>query len=265
MKSIVPRRAFLAAVLSVSVTSISTSVVARDDAPVVAAASSMQFAVAEIAKAFAAETGHELRLSFGSSGNFARQIRSGAPFELFIAADEDIILDLFKDGFTTDEGVVYAVGRLVIVAAHGSPLTPDGNLDTLAAMLGSGQITRFAIANPDHAPYGMRAREALQARGIWDALQPFLVRGENVTQAAQFALSGNAQGGITAYSLVLSADLASLGTHDLIPQLLHAPLRQRMVLLPGAGAVAHAFHDYMKEPAAREIMKRYGFDLHEDA
>lgn len=232
---------------------------AQNGVPVVAAASSMQFAMAEIAEAFAAETGQSIRFSFGSSGNFARQIREGAPFEVFIAADEDIIPGLHRDGLVADPGTVYAIGRLVIVAPHGSDLVPDGSFDTLAALLNAGKITRFAIANPEHAPYGMRAREALQARGLWEALQPFLVQGENVTQAAQFALSGNAEGGITAYSLVLSADIARLGTYALIPEAAHAPLRQRMVRLPGATPAANAFYDYMQSPAARKILERYGF------
>lgn len=234
---------------------------AQDDEPVIAVASSMQFAVAEIAEAFSAETGEDVRFSFGSSGNFARQIREGAPFELFIAADEDIILGLHRDGVVANPGIVYAVGRLVIVAPHGSALVADGSLDSLAGMLETGQITRFAIANPDHAPYGMRAREALEARGIWEAVQPFLVLGENVTQAAQFALSGNAEGGMTAYSLALSADIAPLGTYALIPETAHAALRQRMVLLPGATPAATAFYDFMSSGEAREIMQRYGFSL----
>ena len=231
--------------------------------PVIAAASSMQFALADIAAVFTRETGQNLRFSFGSSGNFARQIRSGAPFELFIAADEDIILDLHRDGFVEDEGDVYAVGRLVLVAPHGSPLAPDRGLDGVAAMLEAGQISRFAIANPDHAPYGIRARQALEARDIWKALQPFLVLGENVTQAAQFALSGNAEGGLTAYSLMLSADIAPRGTYALIPETAHGPLRPRMVLLPDASNTAIAFRDFMYGGAARAILKTYGFTLPE--
>ncbi len=238
-------------------------VAAQDDAPVVAAASDLQFAVAEIAKAFKAETGMEVRLSFGSTGNFARQIREGAPFQLYMAADERFIAELHADGFTRDEGDLYAVGRVVIMTPNGSSLAPDETLDNLAAMLAAGQITRFAIANPDHAPYGMRAREALITRGLWDDLQPLLVLGENVSQAAQFALSGNAEGGIIAYSLALAPEVGPRGTYALIPEDWHEPLRQRMALLNGAGPMTEAFYAYMKEPVAREIMERYGFMLPE--
>jgi len=234
---------------------------AQADSPVVAAASDLQFAVEEVARAFTAETGMAVRLSMGSTGNFARQIREGAPFQIFMAADEQFILDLHRDGFAPDEGDLYAVGRIVMMVPHGASLEADGTLDSLAAALEAGAISRFAIANPDHAPYGMRAREALQYRGLWDDLQPFLVLGENVSQAAQFALSGNAEGGIIAYSLALAPQVAPRGTYELIPQDWHEPLRQRMVLLNEAGAVAQAFYDYMNTPAAREIMERYGFTL----
>ncbi|MFU8863065.1 MAG: molybdate ABC transporter substrate-binding protein [Rhodobacterales bacterium] len=237
---------------------------ARNDAPVIAAASDLQFAVTEIAQAFTAETGMSVRLSFGSTGNFSRQIREGAPFQIFMAADEEFILDLARDGFTVDEGDLYGIGRIVLMVPHGSSLTPDESLDALAEMLAAGEISRFAIANPDHAPYGMRAREALIERGLWEYLQPFIVLGENVSQAAQFALSGNAEGGIIAYSLALAPEVAPRGRYALIPEEWHARLRQRMVLLNGAGPVAEAFYNYMQEPDAREIMRRYGFVLPDD-
>ncbi|MFN7104829.1 MAG: molybdate ABC transporter substrate-binding protein, partial [Pseudorhizobium sp.] len=234
---------------------------AQGAAPVVAAASDLQFALTEIAGAFTAETGMAVRLSFGSTGNFARQIREGAPFQIFMAADESFIADLHTGGFTRDAGDLYALGRVVIMAPHGSVLTPDPDLNGLAALLAAGRITRFAIANPDHAPYGMRAREALTTKGLWEPLQPFLVLGENVSQAAQFALSGNAEGGIIAQSLALAPEVAALGHHALIPADWHQPLRQRMALLKGAGAEAQAFYDYMATPPARAIMDRYGFSL----
>jgi molybdate transport system substrate-binding protein len=257
------RRALLAAALTVLSLLPHSLVASQSDSPVVAAASDLQFAVTEIAEAFTAETGMEVRLSFGSTGNFARQIREGAPFEIFMAADEIFITDLHAEGLAPDEGDLYGVGRIVIMVPNGSRLTPDPEMNNLVRMLENGQINRFAIANPDHAPYGMRAREALIERGIWDALQPVLVMGENVSQAAQFALSGNAAGGIIAYSLALAPQVGPRGTYALIPEDWHEPLRQRMVLLNDAGPVARAFYAYMKEPAAREIMDRFGFVLPE--
>ena len=261
MRMVFTRRPVLAALAALVLAS--GPAAAQDDSPVVAAASDLQFAVTEIAEAFTADTGMKVRLSFGSTGNFARQIREGAPFQIFMAADERFITDLHADGFTPDEGDLYAVGRIVIMVPNGSTLTADENLDDLAEMLAAGRITRFAIANPEHAPYGMRAREALVTRGLWDDLQPVIVLGENVSQAAQFALSGNAEGGIIAYSLALAPEVAPRGAYALIPEDWHTPLRQRMALLNGAGPVAAAFYAYMMEPAAREIMERYGFVLPE--
>lgn len=231
------------------------------DIPVIAAAADLKFALTEIAAAFEADTGRKVKLSFGSTGSFAAQIREGAPFQIFMAADEKFIRDLYRDGYLRDEGHLYAEGRIVLMAPHGSPLRPDENLDNLAAMLDAGAISRFAIANPEHAPYGLRAQEALAHRGLWEKLRPHLVLGENASQAAQFALSGNAAGGVIAYSLALAPEVRAQGAFALIPHDWHEPLLQRMALLARAGPTAEGFYAYMRTPKAREIMKSYGFVL----
>jgi molybdate transport system substrate-binding protein len=233
----------------------------RIDEPIIAGAADLQFALEEIAAAFKADTGQSIKLSFGSSGNFARQVRQGAPFQMFLSADEDYVLQLARDGFTRDQGALYAVGRIVIIAPHGSPLKADGSLEDLRAALADGRVTRFAIANPEHAPYGKRAEEALRHKGLWEAIRPKLVFGENVSQAAQFATSANAQGGIIAYSLALAPRVKALGAFALIPEQWHAPLRQRMVLLKNAGPVAERFYAYVQQPPARTIFRKYGFVL----
>jgi len=229
--------------------------------PVVAAASDLQFALAEIRALFAAQTGRDVRLAFGSSGNIARQIRSGAPIELFLSADESHVLALARDGLTEGEGLLYALGRIVIIVPHGSPLEADGSLEDLKAALARGRVEKFAIANPEHAPYGQRAKEVLIRKDLWSALEGKLVLGENVSQAAQFATSGAAQGGIIAHSLALSPDVGRRGTFALIPADWHTPLRQRMVLVKGAGSVAREFFELVRGPGGRAILKRYGFTL----
>jgi len=234
-----------------------------EEPPVIAAASDLQFALTEIAADFTASTGMDVALSFGSTGNFARQIREGAPYQMFLAADETFVLDLARDGFTDGTGALYGLGRIAIILPAGSPLSTDGTLETLREALAKGRITRFAIANPEHAPYGKRAEEALRKAGLWDHIQPHLVFGENVSQAAQFALSGNADGGIIAYSLALAPEIAAQGEFALIPQDWHDPLLQRMVLLKSAGLVAKEFYAYMQSPDAREVMVKYGFSLPE--
>lgn len=229
--------------------------------PVVAAAADLKFALDEIAAAFKKDTGHSVKLTFGSSGTFATQIRNGAPFQMYLSADEEYVSRLHVDGFTRDAGTLYAIGRIVLMAPSTSKLPVDSELRGLAAQLKAGQIKRFAIANPEHAPYGRRAEEALRKAGQWEQIRPKLVLGENVAQAAQFATSGSADGGIVALSLARSPQIAKMARFAVIPADWHAPLRQRMVLLKNAGATAHSFYRYLQTPATRSIMSRYGFEL----
>lgn len=231
------------------------------DVPVIAVASDLSFAITEVAQRFTADTGSKARITLGATGNFARQIRAGAPFQMFMAADEAFVQDLAADGLTRDGGALYAEGRVSIIVPNGSVLNADGSLEDLRRALTEGRLSRFAIANPDHAPYGQRAKEALQHAGLWDAIQPHLVLGENVAQAAQFAVSGNADGGLIAHSLALAPELATRGTSALIPSEWHNPLLQRMVLLPLAGPVAEAFYAYIQSDAAKAILSGYGFSL----
>ncbi len=229
--------------------------------PTLAAASDLKFAIEEVAARFERDTGQKLRLVFGSSGNFTSQILQDAPFHLFMSADENFVYKLADAGKTLDRGRAYAVGRIGIIVPKGSPLKPDGEFKDLAAALKDGRLQKFAIANPEHAPYGARAREALQHAGLWDAIQPRLVLGENISQTAQYATSGSAQGGIIAQSLALAPAVGKLGDFALVPESWHQPLKQRMVLIKDAPQAARAFYDYLSTPAAQEIMVRYGFAM----
>jgi molybdate transport system substrate-binding protein len=225
----------------------------------IAAASDLQFALESVARQFTADTGERVALVFGSSGNLARQITEGAPFDLFLSADESFVEKLAGAGLTRDAGVLYAQGRLVLFAPTGSPLIVDEGLAGLTRMVANGAVKRFAIANPEHAPYGRAAEAALKATDLWRSLQPALVLGENVSQAAQFAVTGDAAGGILAYSLVLAPALRGRGTYVLLPESLHEPLRQRMVLLKRATATAERFYHYLRQPSARETLRQFGF------
>jgi molybdate transport system substrate-binding protein len=227
--------------------------------PTIAAASNLNFALAEIAKQFERDRAERVELVFGASGGLTRQIRDGAPFEMFLAADEEFPEQLSAAGLTRDAGVVYAVGRLVVFAPNGSPLTVDERLDGLARLVKSGQARRFAIANPEVAPYGRAAEAVLRKRGLWEPLRANLVFGDNISQAAQFATTGNAVGGIIAYSLVISPEFGNRGTYALLPEADHPPLRQRMVLLKRAGVIAEHFYQYLQGPAARGLLRKHGF------
>jgi molybdate transport system substrate-binding protein len=227
----------------------------------IAAASDLKFALEDIAAQFEKTTGHRLRLVFGSSGNFFTQIQQGAPFHLYLSADESYVFKLADAGLTADRGRLYAYGRIGLFVPKGSPVKADGELKDLARAVQAGEVAKFAIANPEHAPYGARAREALQHAGLWNLLQPKLVLGENISQAAQFAASGATQGGIIAQSLAMAPQIAKLGDFALIPAAWHQPLAQRMVLLKNAPPAARAFYDHLATPAAQATLARYGFGL----
>ncbi len=225
-------------------------------APVrVAAASDLKFALADVVKVFQQSTGQTVSVQLGSSGNFARQIRQGLPVDLFMSADEALVTDLVSAGLTRDAGALYAIGRIALIVPAGSSLPLDADLRALQ----DASVRKVAIANPDHAPYGRAAREVLQKLGLWERLQPKLVLGENIAQATQFVTTGAAQAGLSALSLAMAPELASQLRHRVLPDSLHAPLRQRMVLLRQASPQAEAFYDYLQSLPAKAVLESFGF------
>lgn len=255
------RRRIFSWLATATLSTIALSSLHAQTVPTLAAASDLKFAIEEVAARFKRDTGQDMKLVFGSSGNFTTQILQDAPFHLFMSADENFVYKLADAGKTEDRGRAYAVGRIGIMVPPGSPLKADGQFKDLAVALKDGRLQKFAIANPEHAPYGARAKEALQHAGLWSAIEGKLVLGENISQTAQFATSGSAQGGIIAYSLALAPAMAKLGTFELIPENWHQPLKQRMVLVKGAPPAARAFYNYLSTPPAQEIMVRYGFAM----
>lgn len=227
--------------------------------PNIAAASSLQYALTEIAESFRRSTGQNLNIAFGASGTLRKQIAEGAPFEMFLSADEANVDALAAEGRTEDAGVRYATGRLVLFLPTGSLLKPDATLADLGAAARDGRLRRLALANPEQAPYGRAAREALQKSGVWPQVAPKVTVSDNAAQAAQVAASGAAQAGIVANALARSPAMAGKGTAVLLSSSLHAPLHQRMVLTKRAGPVTRAFFAYLQQPAARTVFRRYGF------
>jgi molybdate transport system substrate-binding protein len=223
----------------------------------IAAAASVQGAMDEIAAAWIRDTGQRLHISYGSSGNLVRQIQQGLPAELFLSADEGFALKLAEAGLARDSGVVYASGRLVLVVPKASTLKLDPQLQGLKA--GWASVRKFAIANPELAPYGKAAREVLQTAGLWERAQDKLVLGENIGQATQFVTTGAAQAGITALSLLTESDAGRASRYIALPDSLHAPLRQRMVLLKQARPAAVAFYQHLQTPAAGALLRKHGF------
>ena len=229
------------------------------DSPLIAVASGMQFAIREIAAAFERDTEIEVRITLGASGKLFRQIENNAPFEMFIAADDSLVQNLETANRTRGPGVVIARGHLAVFAPHDSPLKPDRMLQGLASALANNEITKFSIANPEHAPYGRRAREVLQSAGLWLLIKDKLVIGENVAQAAQFAISGAAQGGIVAHSLLVTDRTGDRGEYALLPEAWHQPILHSMVLLENSDATTMTFFQYLKSPKAQRILSRYGY------
>jgi molybdate transport system substrate-binding protein len=229
--------------------------------PLVAAASDLKFALEDIARQFRADTGQSVRLVFGSSGTFTTQILQGAPFEVFMSADAAFPRKLMQAGLVQGEPTQYAKGRLVLFVPKGGPVKADVALEDLGRALRDGRLKHLAIANPEHAPYGQRATQVLQAAGLWDLARSRLILGENVSQAASFASQGEAQAGLIAASLVATPPLSEAGSFALIPERMHEPLAQSMVLLKRATTGAQSFYRYLQAEQSRKTLLRYGFEV----
>ena len=224
----------------------------------IAAASDLKGCLDEVAANFRkAHAGDEVEVVYGSSGKFKTQIEQGAPFDLFFSADVAFPRDLLQANLAVGEVHPYGIGRIVLWSK-----TIDAKALSLADLTRT-DIRKIAIANPQHAPYGERAEEALRASGVWENVEGKLVLGENIAQTAQFAESGNAQVAIIALSLVLGPEMSGKGSYSLVPDSLHEPLEQGFVITKRAAdnALAKAFADYMGSGETRAVMVRYGFAL----
>ncbi|MEQ9545471.1 MAG: molybdate ABC transporter substrate-binding protein [Marinobacter sp.] len=231
------------------------------DKLMVAAASNLQYAMKDILTQFREQhPGDTINVVYGSSGKLSTQITQGAPYDLYFSADITYPRQLARVGLAASEVMPYGVGRIVLWSA-----TRDASGMTLQD-LAAADILRIAIANPRHAPYGARAREALEAAGVWPQIQDKLILGSNISQAAQFVETGNARFGILALSLALSPRLASSGSYWLIPDSWHKPLEQGYIITQRAAdnELAWQFSAFMDSDKARQIMRDNGFDLPDD-
>lgn len=226
----------------------------------IAAASDLRYALNDIIGMYRQEHSEvKIEVIYGSSGKMTTQIINGAPYDIFFSADIAYPEKLKAHGMTATEPAVYAVGRIVIWSN-----TLEADRLTLKDLT-SETIRRIAIAQPSHAPYGLRAKEALQSAGVWEAVQDKLVFGENIAHTAQMAQSGAVQVGIIALSLASFPEMAKHG-HHLIDDGLHNPLSQGYVVTRRGGnkPEARAFADYMASEEAHDIMTRYGFVMEAD-
>jgi molybdate transport system substrate-binding protein len=219
----------------------------------VAVASNFSEAMHDIARRFEARSGDEVTLIIGSTGKHYAQIKNGAPFDLFFAADSARPKLLEHEGIAIhDSRFTYALGKLLL-------WSPNKDLvDTNGKILSSGKFRYLAIANERLAPYGIAAVQVMQGLGLWNELRGQLVRGESIGQAFQFVKSGNAELGFVACSQVIRPDQAMQGSYWDIPQTLYAPIEQQAVLLKNSPA-ARAFLDFTKSSESLEIIRRYGY------
>jgi molybdate transport system substrate-binding protein len=226
----------------------------------VAAASDLTYAMKEITASFEKETGCTVRVSTGSSGNFLTQIENGAPFDVFFSADIAYPKKLEADGLAAPGSTyLYAIGKIVLWTRKDSKLDLSKGL---AALLDP-SVKKISIANPAHAPYGRAAEEALRKAGVYDAVKDRLVLGENISQAAEFVESGNADAGILALSLAASPAMKDDGRYETIPEDLYTPIEQGAVVTRAAPNPrgARMFLDYAKIPAMAALLERFGFTL----
>jgi len=224
----------------------------------VAVAANMAAPLQKIADDFERATGHEVVAALGSTGRFYAQLRGGAPFEVLLAADEEIPARLEREGLAMPgRRFTYAIGRLVLWSLDPGGVDPQGNV---LKQLPRG---RLAVADPRLAPYGAAAMQTLTRLGVLPAWERALVQGESVGQAFQFVASGNASYGFVALSQVMSEGRITRGSGWIVPAHYHAPLNQDVVLLNGgrANPAAHAFLAYLKSESARTTLRSFGYDI----
>jgi len=224
----------------------------------IAAASDLQPVLPRLVAAFEKDTGHTVRTTFGSSGNFFAQIRNGAPFDVYLSADVAYPRELESAGLTEPgTSTSYATGSIVLWTRRGSGIDVGSGL----AVLTTREARRIAIANPEHAPYGRAAVAALRAAGIYDRVRAKLVLGENVGQAAQFVQSGNAAIGIIPLSLAKSAPLAAIGNYAEIAPTLYPPIEQAAVILRSSRHkdAARAFLQFLQRRDVLAMLAEAGF------
>ena len=226
-------------------------------APTIAVAANMKDAFLEIIAAFKPTGKSEMRVVYGSSGNFATQILNGAPFNLFIAADEHFPLELYKSGKTVDEGAVYAIGKLAIITKKSSGISL---LDSKAQMAKAIQrANKISIAKPELAPYGKAAVEYLKAEGLWDLAKNKLVYADNIGVATAYVVSGAADIGFTALSLAKSPEVAKETSFLALNPKLYESIKQRMVLIKGAPQEVVDLYRFMQTPETKTILQKYGY------
>ncbi len=227
----------------------------------VAASANLSFVMPSIIETFEKQTGIGVNLTLGSTRSMSHQIIRGAPFEVFLSADQESVDYLQQADLHAADNVVYALGQLCVFVGNNVFKHADAEFELLATTLDKGLTTRIAIANPDTAPYGVAAQQLLTAQGYWQIVAPDLVLGENAAQAAQFALSGAVDLALLPCSMSQSEQFMAKGLSQPIAAALYSPLKQSMLLLKGASESARRFFQFMQTNQVKDILLENGYLL----
>ena len=255
----IPGLPFLCLAISLALVASGCGRASKGDAPTIATAANMQFAMQELADRFAAETGISCNLTISSSGKLTAQIREGAPFDLFVSADMKYPETLYREGRAEKPPKVYAYGKLVL-------WTLSDTLEPGLEALTDPGVRHIAMANPETAPYGAAALEVLKHYGLYEAVQEKLVFGESIAQTNQFIVSRAAEIGFTAMAAVRSPQMQGQGRWKAVNAEAYTPIAQGVLLLKGVSPNrdgALAFYEYLSSAEAAAILEKYGYSTHE--
>ena len=226
----------------------------------VAAAADLQFAMQDITSRFAQQTGKKVQVVYGSSGNFAQQLRNGAPFDMFFSANVDYPSQLQREGLVESGSLyLYAKGKIVLWVPNGGAVDPHAGLPALL----NPAVKKIAIANPVHAPYGKAAVAAMESEHVYEKVKEKLVLGENISQAASFVTSGAADAGIVALALALSPNMKDKGRYSEIPTTDYPAIEQACVILRSSRSKQNAqqFLRFIQTKSIQDLLNQYGFDV----
>lgn len=223
----------------------------------VAVAANMKEAFTEISALYKASNKSDFRVVYGSSGNFTAQIMNGAPFKLFISADEHFPIELYKQGKTMNEGSIYAIGKLAFISNKSSNKTSTKTNADIAKLIS--KANKIAIAKPDLAPYGKAAIEYLKAEGLWDLAKDKLIYADNIGVATMYVTSGAADVGFTALSLASTNEVAKETSYIVLDSKQYQPITQRMILMKGAPKEAIDLYQFMQGSQAKGILQKFGY------
>ena len=255
------RRFFLVAVIATFINlPLTLSFAQSRESITVAAAANLNGVLDELVLQYTKQGTQQIKVVYGSSGHFFQQLTQGAKYDIFLSANQDYVNRLVSQGYSNDAGVVYARGRLVVLVSNKSRVRPTPDFGDLKQAIQDGRLSKFAIANPTLAPYGAAAVQTLEQLGLTKMFQPLLVLGGDVGQTMLFIHSEAAQAGMVPWSMVKQSKTIQEESYFLIPEKLHQPILQKMILFKQSNPSAKGFYDYLQSAQAKQIWRQYGYE-----